>query len=141
MNILTIKNLDIWYTQNKNIIENLSLEIEDNQIIGLIGLNGAGKTTLFNTICGIHDKYKCDEIFYCDKKSHENNIYIKYQILYYNHYNKCDMYDVKYCLIDCECDVCDIDDSSYIIIERYIDLLINCNMCERLRIENVKFIF
>lgn len=79
--------------------------------------------------------------FYCDKKSHENNIYIKYQILYYNRYNKCDMYDIKYCLIDCECDVCDIDDSSYIIIERYIDLLINCNLCERLRIENVKFIF
>lgn len=68
MNILTIKNLDIWYTQNNNIIENLSLEIQDNQIIGLIGLNGAGKTTLFNTICGIHEKYKCDEIFYCDKK-------------------------------------------------------------------------
>jgi branched-chain amino acid transport system ATP-binding protein len=33
---------------------NISLEIEKREIIGLIGPNGAGKTTLFNCIVGYH---------------------------------------------------------------------------------------
>ena len=33
-----------------NIIENISLTVNDNEKIGLIGLNGAGKTTLFNIL-------------------------------------------------------------------------------------------
>jgi branched-chain amino acid transport system ATP-binding protein len=33
---------------------NISLEIEKGEIIGLIGPNGAGKTTLFNCIVGYH---------------------------------------------------------------------------------------
>ncbi len=34
------------------IIENISLSVNDNDKIGLIGLNGAGKTTLFNILTG-----------------------------------------------------------------------------------------
>lgn len=34
------------------VIESFSMEIEDNQIVGIIGPNGAGKTTLFNIITG-----------------------------------------------------------------------------------------
>ena len=78
MNILTIENLNIWYSQNNNVIKNLSLEIPENQIIGLIGLNGTGKTTLFNTICGIHDKYNCEKILYKNKLIKFNNNNFKY---------------------------------------------------------------
>ncbi len=35
-------------------INNLSLKIEEGEIVGLIGPNGAGKTTLFNLICGFY---------------------------------------------------------------------------------------
>ena len=57
-NLIEIKNLNVWYEKNKPVIKNLNLNIENNKIIGLIGLNGAGKTTLFNTICGIHERRK-----------------------------------------------------------------------------------
>jgi branched-chain amino acid transport system ATP-binding protein len=45
---------------------NISLEIEKREIIGLIGPNGAGKTTLFNCIVGYHKPDK-GEILFKDK--------------------------------------------------------------------------
>jgi branched-chain amino acid transport system ATP-binding protein len=38
-------------------LKDVSLDIEEGEIIGLVGPNGAGKTTLINIISGI---YKCD---------------------------------------------------------------------------------
>ncbi|MDD3611498.1 MAG: ABC transporter ATP-binding protein [Eubacteriales bacterium] len=35
-------------------VDNVSLSIEEGEIMGLIGPNGAGKTTLFNCIAGFH---------------------------------------------------------------------------------------
>ncbi|KZE38820.1 ABC transporter ATP-binding protein [Bhargavaea cecembensis] len=35
-------------------VNNVSLELNEGEILGLIGPNGAGKTTLFHSICGFH---------------------------------------------------------------------------------------
>lgn len=35
-------------------VNNVSLELNEGEILGLIGPNGAGKTTLFHSICGYH---------------------------------------------------------------------------------------
>tara|TARA_B100000963_G_scaffold323323_1_gene308069 strand:- start:4174 stop:4857 length:684 start_codon:yes stop_codon:yes gene_type:complete len=35
------------------ILENLSLNLNNGQILGLLGPNGSGKTTIFNIICGL----------------------------------------------------------------------------------------
>ncbi len=37
----------------KMILENLSLNLNNGQILGLLGPNGSGKTTIFNIICGL----------------------------------------------------------------------------------------
>ena len=37
----------------QNIIENVSFQIEDGTLLGIIGANGSGKTTLLKAICGI----------------------------------------------------------------------------------------
>ena len=35
-------------------VDNVSVELQKNQIVGIIGPNGAGKTTLFNIITGVY---------------------------------------------------------------------------------------
>lgn len=61
-NLFEIKELDAWYSSNNPILKSLSFELEENSVVGLLGLNGAGKTTLINVLCGIHDKCKFSEV-------------------------------------------------------------------------------
>ncbi|MFA9289917.1 MAG: ABC transporter ATP-binding protein [Solirubrobacteraceae bacterium] len=49
---IIIQNLTKEY-KNQTALENISLEINNNQIIGLLGPNGAGKSTLMKCIVGI----------------------------------------------------------------------------------------
>ena len=50
-NLLEIKNLTL--TRGKStILNNLSLELRENEIMGLLGANGSGKTTLINILTG-----------------------------------------------------------------------------------------
>ena len=35
-------------------VSNVSLQIGENELVGLIGPNGAGKTTLFNLLTGVY---------------------------------------------------------------------------------------
>ncbi|NKQ41614.1 MAG: ABC transporter ATP-binding protein [Sulfurovum sp.] len=48
---LAIKNITMQFGGIKA-IDDLSFDVQDNQIYGLIGPNGAGKTTIFNIITG-----------------------------------------------------------------------------------------
>ena len=54
---LRVNDLTVWYKKGSPVLHGLSLELGDNEVIGLIGLNGAGKTTLINTLSGIHSSY------------------------------------------------------------------------------------
>lgn len=60
--MLQLKNLSVWYQEEKHVIKGTDLTIEPNHVVGLLGINGAGKTTLINTISGVHTKYQADEI-------------------------------------------------------------------------------
>ncbi|TAD94710.1 MAG: ATP-binding cassette domain-containing protein [Bacteroidetes bacterium] len=50
--MLQIQNISVKY-KDKNVLQNLSLNLEKGQIHGLIGLNGAGKTTLLHSLYGL----------------------------------------------------------------------------------------
>ena len=51
--IISVKNLTKTYDNGFQALRNLSLEIEEGEIIALLGPNGAGKTTLISAICGL----------------------------------------------------------------------------------------
>ena len=53
MSMLKVENLGITFG-GLHAVENLSLEIEKNELYGLIGPNGAGKTTVFNMLTGVY---------------------------------------------------------------------------------------
>ena len=55
--MLRINNVSKGFT-DKSVLNNLSLNINEGSIFGLVGVNGAGKSTLLRCIAGI---YKCDE--------------------------------------------------------------------------------
>ncbi|MFQ5834614.1 MAG: ABC transporter ATP-binding protein [bacterium] len=53
--MLTIRNLQKNFGSLKA-LDRVSLEVEGNSIVGLIGPNGSGKTTLFNVVSGFYEK-------------------------------------------------------------------------------------
>jgi len=55
MSLITLKNIKKQYGKDQVLFENLSLEIEKGEFVGLVGKSGAGKTTLLNIIGLITD--------------------------------------------------------------------------------------
>ena len=55
MNVVTISGVTKNYKKVKA-LDNVSLEIEQGALFGLLGVNGAGKTTLIKILCGLTKK-------------------------------------------------------------------------------------
>lgn len=51
--IIRISGLEKTYASGTKALSNVSLDIEEGEILALLGPNGAGKTTLISTICGL----------------------------------------------------------------------------------------
>ena len=51
--IISINNLSKTYASGPPALRDVSLEIEEGEILALLGPNGAGKTTLISAICGL----------------------------------------------------------------------------------------
>ena len=54
--MLKVENVSKYYG-NLKAVDNVSFEVKDGEIFGLLGLNGAGKTTTFRMIMGLLDDY------------------------------------------------------------------------------------
>jgi branched-chain amino acid transport system ATP-binding protein len=50
--LLHVDNVTAGYAQDIDVLRDVSLEVFEGQVSGLIGLNGAGKSTVVKTICG-----------------------------------------------------------------------------------------
>lgn len=65
MSMLELKNLNVYYG-NIHAIKDVSLEVQEGEIVSLIGANGAGKTTTLQSISGLL-RPRTGEIFFQDK--------------------------------------------------------------------------
>lgn len=52
--VFELKDVSFHYNDEKNAIENLSLQIRKGQTVALVGANGAGKSTLIKLLLGIY---------------------------------------------------------------------------------------
>ena len=51
--MIKLENIDVTFTQGKKVVKdvrNVSVDVEDGDIYGIIGYSGAGKSTLVRTI-------------------------------------------------------------------------------------------
>ncbi|NLM68065.1 MAG: ABC transporter ATP-binding protein [Enterococcus sp.] len=63
--IFRAKNLSVRYPRKKeDALSNISLQINEGEIIGLVGHNGAGKTTLLKIICNLLLPSNYDEYYF-----------------------------------------------------------------------------
>lgn len=51
--MIKICNLDFKYKNSSNILKNINLEIQENEVVAIVGENGSGKSTLAKLISGI----------------------------------------------------------------------------------------
>lgn len=72
MSIVKVKNITKEISKIK-ILDNISLEIEEGEILGLIGPSGSGKSTFIKSIIGM-EKITYGEVFILGKKIPNRNI-------------------------------------------------------------------
>lgn len=55
INNIQIENLNFSYNENKQILNNINIEVGSNDKIAIIGKTGSGKTTLVNLLCRFYE--------------------------------------------------------------------------------------
>jgi ABC-type branched-subunit amino acid transport system ATPase component len=61
--ILELKNISSGYLKRVDVIHNISLQLSEGSVTGILGLNGAGKSTLCGAIMNMNP-YRSGELFF-----------------------------------------------------------------------------
>ena len=70
MAILEVQDIHTYYG-DAYVLQGLSLQLEQGQILGLLGRNGVGKTTLVNSIVGFNPPRRGKVMFKGDEITHK----------------------------------------------------------------------
>ena len=73
--ILSLKNISLSF-QKRQILQNISFEINQGEIFGMLGPNGVGKSTIFNLVTGLIKPDKGD-IIIKDEKVNDYPIFLR----------------------------------------------------------------
>lgn len=52
-NSVILKNIDFGYQKGAPVLSQVSFELQEGRVYGVLGLNGTGKTTLFQGLSGL----------------------------------------------------------------------------------------
>ncbi|MEH7643408.1 ABC transporter ATP-binding protein [Bacillus pumilus] len=63
MSLLSVRKVTKVFEREKIILDNISLDLEENDITFILGSNGAGKTTLLQILLGLIEKQEGDILF------------------------------------------------------------------------------
>ncbi|MGA1938946.1 ABC transporter ATP-binding protein [Arcobacter sp. YIC-310] len=83
---ISLHNLYFSYNEDKNVLENINLEIKAGEKVALIGASGSGKTTLAQIISGFYSKksgdlkYNNHSIDKLNRQSIRDNIFLVLQM-------------------------------------------------------------
>lgn len=78
MTKLEVRNVTVSY-ENKHVIEDISLNLKENEIVCILGVSGVGKTTLFNAISGLI-KVDAGQVFLEGEEVTEKSGHISYML-------------------------------------------------------------
>ena len=73
--ILSINRLSFGYTKEKEVLKDINLEINEGEILGILGASGIGKSSLLRIIVGL-EVPKTGEVFYQEKLLNKKNYFV-----------------------------------------------------------------
>ncbi|MCO7175862.1 ABC transporter ATP-binding protein [Sporolactobacillus kofuensis] len=79
--VLSVKQLNGGYSRQRPVLHDVSFEIKEGELVGLVGLNGAGKSTTIKQILGLLTPFS-GEIRLREKTIQEDKISYRQKIAY-----------------------------------------------------------
>ena len=67
--LIKVDNLTIYYGNNNQALENVNIEINENDFIGIVGQNGSGKSTFLKAVLGLIPLTKGEITFLGEKRN------------------------------------------------------------------------